>query len=128
MHLPSLSQILTGAAFYVAGASVVVNVLPKETVLDGYPRAKTAYRTVVAFAAASAINLRKCLPGLNLKIPGLGFDQYQHDHPELFAESVTESVTASTTRTVITAAASEPLAASTPNPSSADAGGGPASH
>lgn len=100
MHLPSLSQLFTGAAFYIAGASVVVNVLPKETFLDGYPRAKAAYRTGVAFAAASAINLRKCLPGLDIKIPGLGFDQYQHDHPELFD----------------------------PNPSSAATSGGPAGH
>jgi hypothetical protein len=120
MHLPSLSQLFTAAAFYVAGSSIVVNVLPKETFLDGYPRAKKAYRTGVALVATSAINLRKRLPSLDLRIPGLGFDQYEHDHPELFAESVTESVTASTTHTVITAAASEPLAASTPTPSSAD--------
>jgi hypothetical protein len=84
MHLPSLSQILIGATAYVTVCSALVNVLPKDTVFNAYPRTKTAYNACIGFLAVSALNLRKFLPAANLKIPFLGFDQYQHDHPELF--------------------------------------------
>lgn len=115
LHLPTLSQALAFATGYVTACSFLVNVLPKDSVFNDYPRTKTAYNATVAIMAVSALNLRKFLPGANLKIPFLGFDQYQHDHPQLFAESVTESVTASTTRTRITGAGSESPAAATPS-------------
>jgi hypothetical protein len=109
MQLPSLSQAIFFGTGYVAVCSLLVNVLPKDTVFNAYPRTKTAYNTAVAFLAVSALNLRKCLPAANLKIPFLGFDQYQHDHPELFVDSVTDSVTATRTHTTATIAADEPL-------------------
>lgn len=75
MHLPSLKDVLSWGTFYVTGASVVVNVLPKDSFLDDYPRAKKAYNSAITFLAVSALNLRKCLPALGLHIPGLGFDK-----------------------------------------------------
>jgi hypothetical protein len=84
MHLPSLSQVLIYACGYVTGASVLCNVLPKDTVFDAYPRVKTAYGTVVLILASSAFNLRKFTPAANLKIPFLGFGDYEKQHPELF--------------------------------------------
>jgi len=84
MHLPSLSEVLVFATGYVTGCSIAVNVLPKDTVFDAYPRVKSAYGAFVLVLAVSAFNIRRCLPGADVKIPGLGFGQYERDHPELF--------------------------------------------
>lgn len=91
IHLPSLSEILVGAACYVTASSVAVNLLPKETVFDAYPRVKRAYGTVVLFVAVSAFNLRKYTPAANLKIPFLGFGDYEKQHPELFGAVLVSS-------------------------------------
>jgi hypothetical protein len=88
MHLPSLKDATVAGACYVAVCAVLCNVLPKDSIFDGYPRTKKAYNATVLFLAVSAFNLRKCLPGANIKIPFLGFGQYQHDHPELFADGL----------------------------------------
>ena len=110
MHLPSLSQVLLVATGYVAVASVVCNVLPKDSVFDAYPRAKRAYGTVVVFVAVSAFNIRQYLPAANLKIPFLGFGQYERDHPELFGQvrvehKVTDTITGAVGSTPAAAAA-----------------------
>lgn len=118
LHSPSLSELVAYSTAYVTGASIAVNLLPKECVFDKYPRTQRAYRASVAILAVSALNLRKFIPSANLKIPGLGFEQYQRDHPELFAESVTQSVTVAETRTRVTgpADAAAATAASTLHP------------
>jgi hypothetical protein len=84
MHLPSLSQALVFCTGYVTGCSIAVNVLPKDTVFNGYPRLKKGYGTFVLILAVSAFNLRKRLPGADLQIPGLGFGDYAKEHPEFF--------------------------------------------
>jgi hypothetical protein len=73
MHLPTLKQWFFGASVYVTAASALVNILPKDSFLDGYPRTKAAYNAAVKFLAGSALNIRKYIPGLDVHIPGLGF-------------------------------------------------------
>lgn len=84
MHLPSFDMILVAALGYVTGCSIACNVLPRDTVFNAYPRTKKAYGTVVLVFAVSAFNIRKYLPAANVKIPFIGFGQYERDHPELF--------------------------------------------
>lgn len=65
----------------VTVASFVCNILPKSTVFSGYPRVKKAYETGINFIIAFALNVRSCMPSLNVHIPGLGFTAPQ-DKPE----------------------------------------------
>jgi hypothetical protein len=58
-------------------ASIVVNILPNEKVLDGYPKSQKAYGLFIKVAAALAFNLRARLPGLCLAF--LGFSKHQCD-------------------------------------------------
>lgn len=81
MHQPTVKDLLDWTSYYVTGSSLIVNLLPKDSFLDGYPRAKKAYNSAIAFLAGSALNIRKCLPGLSLHIPGLGFDKPQVSGP-----------------------------------------------
>lgn len=86
MHLPSFDQCLFIGTAYVAVCAILVNFLPKDTIFDQYPRVKKAYGTAVLFLAVSAFNIRKHLPAANVRIPFLGFDDYQKAHPELFGQ------------------------------------------
>lgn len=73
MHIPPIAQIWSTVTTTVTVASFVCNVLPKSTVFAGYPRFKKAYETGINFVIALALNIRMCMPSLNLHIPGLGF-------------------------------------------------------
>lgn len=53
-------------------ASFVCNVLPNAKFLDAYPRAQKAYNAAISFVAALAINIRHCLPSLDVEAPALG--------------------------------------------------------
>jgi hypothetical protein len=75
MHMPSFAAIVSGVTSTVTVASIVVNVLPKSTVFDSYPRFKAAYETGINVIIALALNVRKQLPSLDVHIPGLGFQR-----------------------------------------------------
>jgi hypothetical protein len=75
MHIPPLGQIWATATTTVTIASFVCNILPKSTVFAGYPRVKKAYETGINFIIALALNVRSCMPSLNIHLPGLGFDK-----------------------------------------------------
>lgn len=75
MHLPTLKQVTSFLTAYVTVASILVNFLPKDSFLDGYPRAKAAYNAAIKFLAGSALNIRRYLPSLCVHIPGLGLDK-----------------------------------------------------
>jgi hypothetical protein len=57
----------------VTVASIACNLLPKSTVFSDYPRVKKAYETGINFIILLAINIRSCMPSLDVHIPGLGF-------------------------------------------------------
>lgn len=59
----------------VTVASIGCNFLPKSTVFSGYPRVKKAYETGINFISLLAINIRTCMPSLDVHIPGLGFEK-----------------------------------------------------
>jgi hypothetical protein len=69
----AFGQIISYATTTVTVASIAVNLLPKSTVFDGYPRFKKAYETGINVIIALAFNVRKQLPSLDVHIPGLGF-------------------------------------------------------
>lgn len=62
----------------VTVASIACNLLPKSTVFSGYPRVKKAYETGINFIILLAINIRQCMPSLDLHIPGLGFENSEN--------------------------------------------------
>jgi hypothetical protein len=72
MRLPSVHQLYD----WGIGASVVcsfaANLLPNAKFLDDYPRTQKAYGTVVNGIAMLAINIRHCLPSLDIAAPVLG--------------------------------------------------------
>lgn len=71
-------------AWMLAGwFSLAVNFLPKSTRFDKWPRFKAYYELFVKLCSFLALNIRKRLPTLGIKIPGLGFDpNYSHaDEP-----------------------------------------------
>jgi uncharacterized pyridoxamine 5'-phosphate oxidase family protein len=73
MRIPSFHQIKDVVTVTVTIASFVCNILPKSTVFNDYPRLKKAYETGINFVIALALNIRMCMPSLNMHIPGLGF-------------------------------------------------------
>jgi hypothetical protein len=75
MHIPPLAQIWATATTVVTVMSFVCNILPKSTVFNGYPRFKKAYETGINVIIALALNVRSCMPSLNIHLPGLGFDK-----------------------------------------------------
>jgi hypothetical protein len=75
MQIPSLGQIWSTVTSTVFIASFVCNILPKSTVFSDYPRVKKAYETGINFIIALALNIRSCMPSLNIHLPGLGFDK-----------------------------------------------------
>jgi F0F1-type ATP synthase membrane subunit a len=77
MKIPSLGVIWSTFTATVTVASFVCNILPKSTVFAGYPRVKKAYETGINFIIALALNVRTCMPSLNIHLPGLGFDKPQ---------------------------------------------------
>jgi hypothetical protein len=72
MKTPTIHQILDIAGAVSVGCSVVANLLPNAKFLDAYPRAQKAYNAVIAFIAALAVNIRHCLPSLDVAAPSLG--------------------------------------------------------
>jgi hypothetical protein len=75
MTIPSWTSIWSTVTTTVTVASFVCNLLPKSTVFSDYPRVKKAYETGINFIIALALNVRQCMPSLNLHIPGIGFDK-----------------------------------------------------
>lgn len=75
MKIPSLGVIWSTFTATVTVASFVCNILPKSTVFSGYPRVKKGYETGINFIIALALNVRTCMPSLNIHLPGLGFDK-----------------------------------------------------
>ena len=75
MNMPSLTVIWSDVATTVTIASVACNLLPKSTVFSDYPRVKKAYETGINFIILLAVNIRSCMPSLNVHIPGLGFNK-----------------------------------------------------
>jgi hypothetical protein len=73
MHIPPFGQIVSAVTSTVTVASIVCNILPKSTVFAGYPRVKKAYETGINFIILLALNIRQCMPSLDVHIPGLGF-------------------------------------------------------
>ena len=74
MHLPhhtwlEWAGIISGAS---TAASAVCNVLPNDKYLADYPRLQKAYRTFISFTAAAALNIRHCLPSLDVPAPLIG--------------------------------------------------------
>lgn len=62
-----------GAATTVStAASVICNMLPNADLLENYPRIQGFYKTAINFIAALAINIRHCLPSLNVPAPMIG--------------------------------------------------------
>ncbi len=72
MNIP-FAVIWSDVSTTVTVASIACNLLPKSTVFNDYPRVKKAYETGINFIIALAINVRSCMPSLNIHIPGLGF-------------------------------------------------------
>ena len=75
MRIPPIGQIWSTVTTTVTVASFVCNILPKSTVFSDYPRVKKAYETGINFIILLAVNIRSCMPSLNIHIPGLGFDK-----------------------------------------------------
>jgi hypothetical protein len=46
--------------------------LPNAKYLDGYPRIQKAYGTFIDLTAAAALNIRHCLPSLDVPAPFIG--------------------------------------------------------
>lgn len=74
IHLPHHSKLewIGIASMLSTGASVACNILPNDKYLADYPRAQKLYRTVINFTAAAAINIRHCLPSLDVPAPLIG--------------------------------------------------------
>jgi hypothetical protein len=77
VQIPSISSIVSTVTTTVTLASIACNMLPKSTVFADYPRVKKAYETGINFIILLALNIRTCLPSLNVHIPGLGFERPQ---------------------------------------------------
>ena len=75
MHLPPFGVIVSDITTTVTVASIACNLLPKSTVFSNYPRVKKAYETGINFIILFALNIRSCMPSLNVHIPGLGFNK-----------------------------------------------------
>jgi hypothetical protein len=72
MH--SLLSIFRSVSSVVAVSALLANCLPKSTAYDNYPRFKKFYEAfIVNTVAAVALNLRRCMPSLDLPAPFLGF-------------------------------------------------------
>lgn len=72
MKLPSVHQLYDYALTLSFGCSVVANLLPSASFLDGYPRAQKAYNAAISFVATLAFNIRHKLPSLDVAAPALG--------------------------------------------------------
>lgn len=70
-------------------ASLICNILPNANYLDGYPRTQKAYNTVITFIAAIAINIRHCLPSLDIPAPALGITKPVQPDPQLPSRATT---------------------------------------
>lgn len=72
MKIPSLHKFYDYAMGVSVACSIIANLLPNANFLDGYPRAQKAYSAVINFIATLAINIRHCLPSLDVEAPALG--------------------------------------------------------
>lgn len=104
--------------------SIVANVLPKESALDGYPRIQKAYHAFIALVAGLAANLRVCLP--SLAIPFLGFQHGDPHQPGALANlGIGQGASGAGTRGSACDSAPGPAAVPVPSPSPSSGAGSP---
>lgn len=72
MKIPTLHQLYDYGVGTSVACSFIANLLPNASFLVGYPKAQKAYNAGIAFVATLAINIRHCLPSLDVEAPALG--------------------------------------------------------